>query len=37
MGESADAATATVTAVDDGRRTSAGLTEMSRELTRVIG
>jgi len=37
MGEFADAATATVTAVDDSQRTIADLTEMSRELTRVIG
>ena len=37
MGEFADAATATVTAVDDSQRSIADLTEMSRELTRVIG
>jgi methyl-accepting chemotaxis protein len=37
MGEFADAATATVTAVDDSQRSIADLTAMSAELTRVIG
>ncbi|MFI5896351.1 hypothetical protein ACIA5D_40255 [Actinoplanes sp. NPDC051513] len=36
-GEFADAATATVTEVDDSQHAIADLTEMSRELTRVIG
>ena len=37
MGEFADAATATVDAVDDTPRSIAGLSETSRELSLVIG